>query len=655
MDRRKPARLVWAVLLPLLAPFSRAMAQHASDNPVVSADDAFGLSVGLESTGLYNPGSIRGFNPQTAGNARIDGLYFDQQAPLTNRVIEGSTIRVGISEIGYAFPAPTGIVDYDLRHTTDGKPTATIIAESGPFDDEDISIDGSLPLDSKELQLPIGMNFATGAPPGGASLGYTSKIANLGAAPVWKPNADVTVRVFVDWQETTDARTLPTVFTGGDYLPPEINRGFQGQYWALGRYSGQNFGGLIHAKLSSHWSLAAGIFRSVYDVPVSYADLFENTQPNGLADHVLVGLPDQRTASNSGEARLTGAFTAGQWSQKVVLVARGRDEEARYGGADAVDAGTTYIGAPTQIAAPDFVYTQRVDDHTQLWSTGAAYQVQRAGWGEFAFGAQKEFYDKTVLTPGSPQSHLTDDPDRVYGTAAIPLPGSAVLYSDYTQGFEDSGAVPSSAANRGAILPTTRTWQIDGGVRYPFSSSLSLIAGYFELNRPYFNFDADNVDRQLGDQRASGLELSLAGEVAKGLYVNVGALVGHVQITGSNLAEQGIGTAAVGQPSNMILASAVYSLPHLPAFSVDLNLMHFSSVPAAVDNVAYVPQVTVVNPGARYQFTIAGAPATLRAQLQNAFNAYIWNIGYSPGFLQFAPRTYLVYLTVDLGTAGSGS
>jgi hypothetical protein len=61
-----------------------------------------------------------------------------------------------------------------------------------------------------------------------------------------------------------------------------------------------------------------------------------------------------------------------------------------------------------------------------------------------------------------------------------------------------------------------------------------------------------------------------------------------------------------------------------------------------------VPPVTVVNPGARYQFKFAGAPATLRVQLQNVLNAYIWNIGNSPGFQQFAPRTYLVYLTIDI-------
>jgi iron complex outermembrane receptor protein len=128
---------------------STAYAQHAADNPVVSADDGFGLTIGIESTGIYNPGSIRGFSPQVAGNVRIDGLYFDQQGGLTNRIIEGSTVRVGISEIGYAFPAPTGVVDYDLRHASGGAPTASIIAEAGPFDIRSLSIDGSVPLISK--------------------------------------------------------------------------------------------------------------------------------------------------------------------------------------------------------------------------------------------------------------------------------------------------------------------------------------------------------------------------------------------------------------------------------------------------------------------------------------------------------------------------
>src|SRR5579859_3768003 len=103
-----------------------ARAQHASDNPVSTADDAYGLTLGLESVGIYSPGLVRGFNPQAAGNVRIDGLYIDQQGELSNRVVEGSTIKAGVSEIGYTFPAPTGIVDYDLRHAGGNVPSATI-------------------------------------------------------------------------------------------------------------------------------------------------------------------------------------------------------------------------------------------------------------------------------------------------------------------------------------------------------------------------------------------------------------------------------------------------------------------------------------------------------------------------------------------------
>ena len=110
------------LLLSQLSIVPIAKAQHATDNAVLSADDAFGLTLGTESIGIYSPGCVRGFNPQGAGDVRIDGLYFDNQAPLSGRVIEQSVIRVAISEIGYVFPAPTGIVDYGLRRVSTDKP-----------------------------------------------------------------------------------------------------------------------------------------------------------------------------------------------------------------------------------------------------------------------------------------------------------------------------------------------------------------------------------------------------------------------------------------------------------------------------------------------------------------------------------------------------
>src|SRR3954467_4766791 len=88
-----------------------AIAPRTTDNATTQSTDAFGKRVGDEQIGIYNPYDVRGFSAVEAGNARIEGLYFAQQANPNDRLIDGSTVRVGISAQGYPFPAPTGIAD----------------------------------------------------------------------------------------------------------------------------------------------------------------------------------------------------------------------------------------------------------------------------------------------------------------------------------------------------------------------------------------------------------------------------------------------------------------------------------------------------------------------------------------------------------------
>jgi iron complex outermembrane recepter protein len=643
------ARGIVFTLLSVASGSQTAHAQHASDDPVASANDAFGLTLGLESIGLYGPGNVRGFSPQVAGNVRIDGLYFDQQGALSNRVIEGSTIRIGISEIGYAFPAPTGIVDYDLRHPGDGTPSATVVASAGPFEARGISVDGNVPLASSQLQVPIGAGYQLSTQtPYVSNPGYTSTVISFGATPQWKPNDWLNLRAIFDWTQTTDAKTLPVVFTAGDYLPPDIERGYYGQNWAEGRSLSENYGGIVVARMSQHWSFSAGIFRSISDSPVSFSDLYLNTLPDGSAEHLVVGYPDQSVSSTSGEARLTGHFSQGSWTHDIVFLTRGRDTLALYGGSDVVDVGSALISQDVQVTEPAFSYTSRTNDRTELWSAGFAYRGQWQGRGEFALGLQQESYDKAVTPPGSTELRLTEKPLRAYGTAALALSDRATAYAGYTQGLEDSGVVPSNAENRGAILPAARTWQIDSGIRYLLMPTVKLIAGVFEIEKPYFNLDTNNVDRALGLQRATGIELSLSGEIVSHLNVTAAALLGEVRIIGPNLAAEGVGDIAFGQPRSQFAIYADYKLPKWPAFSTDIALVHDSSVPASVNDAVQVQAQTVLNVGARYRFKVLGAPATLRVQLQNATNYNFWFVASSPGFSQFSPRSLFGYLTVDI-------
>ena len=626
-------------------------AQHAADNPISAADDAYGLTLGLESVGLYSPGLVRGFNPQAAGNVRIDGLYFDQQGALSNRVIEDSTIKVGVSEIGYAFPAPTGIVDYDLRHAGGDVPSATIIANVGPDESRGVSIDGSLPVIGSELVLPIGVStqVSTQTPSYGPYPGYTSNVTSIGATPLWSPNDKITVRAIVDWQQTSNAKTFPLYFTAGDFLPPSISKGYLGQNWAEDRNVTMNLGGIVSAQLTKIWLLKAGVFRSTNDYPVSFADQYTNIQPNGQSEHLVMGYPDQDTSSNSGEVRLTGAFLGGDWGQQLIFMARGRDTNARYGGEDVVDEGPAVIGTLVELPEPDFIYSAPTNDHTQLWSVGSAYHLDWRKRAEFEIGIQDENYRETVVAPGIPDSGMSAHLPRAYSNAAFALAPQWTLYAGYTQGLENSGAAPNSAKNSGAVLPASKTWQIDSGIRYVVTPKFKIIAGVFELQKPYFNLDTDNIDRELGVQRAKGVELSIAGELAKYLHVNIGVLDGKVSIIGSNLAAEKVGFAAVGQPLLTYVANINYDLPWLPAASMDVSATHFGTAPASIDNGVYSPAVTLVNLGGRYQFTAFGKKSSLRLQIQNLLATKKWTTQYTPGFFQWPPpRTVFAYITTDL-------
>jgi iron complex outermembrane recepter protein len=456
------------------------------------------------------------------------------------------------------------------------------------------------------------------------------------------------VRAIVDWQQTTAAKTFPIYYTAGDFLPPSKPTGYRGQNWADGRNVTMNLGGLVSARLTDNWSLKAGVFRSTIDAPVSYADLYTDIQPNGHSDHVVVGFPDQFTGSTSGEARLTGAFGTGDLRQQVILMARGRETTARYGGQDAIDLGPADISVLVQTARPQFTYSPRTDDRAQLWSAGAAYRLAWRHVIEVETGVQQESYRETVVTPGTAASDVSAHPLRIYGNAALAIGHRLTLYGGYTQGLENSGTAPNSAANGGAVLPASKTWQVDAGVRYAVTPKFKIIAGVFELEKPYFNLDSNNFDRKLGVQKGKGVELSVAGEVAKGLTVNIGVLDGSVAITGPNLAAAGVGSVAVGQPRLIYDGNINYTLPWLPKVSLDASVLHFGAQPESVDDKIYTPATNQVNLGGRYRFAAFGHKTTLRVQVQNAIGPAVWTNVYTPGFFRYpGPRTVFAYLTTD--------
>lgn len=625
------------ILLIVAAP---VWAQHAADNAVVSAEDAFGLTIGTETIGLYDQNQVRGFNPQVAGNARVNGLYFDQQAPLSARVIEGTTIRVGMSAIGYPFPAPTGIVDYDLRHVAD-KPALTAVVDAGPFDSSGLDLDGQFPLPTLNLRLPIGISERINA----QLPGYTSRNLSLGLSPQWTPREGVLLRAFWDWQQISQAKTAPLIFMNAPGLPPQVPASYLGQDWAEGTSHIENYGATIQAVLSRQWTLSAGLFRSVNDSPVSYADLFVNTLPSGAAEHWLIGYPDQRTASTSGEVRLATQFGEGAFRHELIFSVRARDGLALYDGADVRDVGQALIGQGAQVARPDFQYGPRTRDENRLSMAGVAYHGRWSDHGEGSVGVEKADYHKSLVAPGESAANRGDKPWRFYGTVKVPLFKGASAYAGYTQGIEDSGVAPSNSNNRGQILPATRTSQRDAGIQYAVTPTVKLIAGVFDVRKPYFNLNASNEYVDLGDQEHRGFEFSLSGEIIQNLNVVAGLETLNPQVTAAGAAP--IGPRAIGQNDHLAQINVDYKLARLPAMSFDLTWYSYGRRAASLDNAAAIASTQAFDLGARYQINLHGAPASLRLLIQNVGNVYSWALTDSAGFSPAPRRSAQLYMTVD--------
>src|SRR5690606_36672328 len=139
---------------------SAAFGQRTDENAVAAAEDAFGTNIGDEQIGLYSPGEVRGFSPITAGNIRLEGMSIDRPAGFSNRLIERSTVRVGLTAQNYPLPAPTGVVDYRSRRPSSAPVVSTVIG-FGPYDAMRVEIDASSPLAGERLGAAVGASISS--------------------------------------------------------------------------------------------------------------------------------------------------------------------------------------------------------------------------------------------------------------------------------------------------------------------------------------------------------------------------------------------------------------------------------------------------------------------------------------------------------------
>jgi iron complex outermembrane recepter protein len=623
-----------------------AAAQRTDDNAVTAAGDAFGVTVGLQTIGLYGPLNVRGFNPAQAENLRIEGLYYDQQISNSNSFLfSRSDIRVGIAAQSYSFPSPTGIVDYKLR--TPGDATLfSVLLTHGPLNTTTAEIDAQVPL----IQDVVGV-AASVSHWNNFDLNYARSSENLGFSLLLRirPDERSEILPFVGYVHNGEHQILPTVFANGLDSPPFFNeQRLLAQDWTSWGWNQLTAGVIAKSAFGSSWRLTAGVFRSLAQNSQNFNDLLLGPTAGGIADHILDVTPPLRAGSYSGDLRLTRLSVDGAHQRELIFDVRGRTVERDYGGDSILDLGSVSIFRTGHFAPPPLAFSAVSLDLVRQVGVGASYNERWKGVGGLSLGLLETEYRRTLEIPGSPGSAKRTSQVLPTASFTVEIGNHATAYASYTRGLEDSVNAPASAVNRGEPVPATPTWQVDGGVRVVPRSDLELLLGVFKVHKTYFNVDAEDRYRQLGDVSSQGVEGSATLSTRDGFKVVAGVVLLKPEVNQPTSGSGGIGTVPVGPVPRTINVNVDYAPARWGRWAAVLQWTSLSSRVVTNNDQVELPPLSALNVGVRYRLRLFNRPCSARLDVANVTDETGLTISSLYQVVPALRRNYTLTLATDI-------
>ena len=626
-----------------------ALAQRTEENVNTQSDDAFGRAVGNERSGLYNGFDVRGFNPSEAGNVRLQGLYFDLQDLVSARLIQGNTIRVGLASQRYPFPAPTGLVDYELALPQEqASLSVELDTAGGQVEGPGANAMFKLPLMGKRLGIGGGaaLRLATRAE-GGKHDFYT--YAGLIA---FRPSAQAEFIMFTSKIILRSDEARPTYFPAGNNLPPVLPRStFLGLDWTERDNFMSSSGAIARFALGTHTRVEAGLFKSTRAVD-AFADLMLGVTPDGrIGNRIAVVSQGDKDSSLSGEFRLIRDWQTGALSHRLTASVRGRSKDRLFGGSRRLSLGPgSVFDTPDKWPEPAYTLDPKNQDHVRQLAGGLAYSLFWPGKASLDLGLSKQYYSKTIdfADPTLPDPVTRDRPLLWNASASFALTKRLIVYGGMSRGQEDAIIAPDIASNRAESPPAIRTRQIEAGLRYALTPHLGLTVGAFEITKPYYNLDSALRYRQLGTLANRGIEVSLTGRLAPGVSLVGGMLLLDPRISGEAVTRGDIGPRPVGQVRRRIVTNLEWrSRGGKGPISFDLSIESMSSRMGNAANTLVAPPRSTFDIGARYHFALGKTKFVLRPQVRNIFNNYGWQVSSSGGFTYTPRRVASLNLIAD--------
>ncbi len=620
------AGLVLAVVAGVLRPMP--VGAKGADNALASADDAFGTTVGKETSGIYTDKDTRGFNPIDAGNARIDGLYYDPVGLLGGRLRASTAIRVGFGALAFPFSAPTGVADYRFRpfpETAGG----SISVRAGSLWDRYMETDLRLPLADGRLGLTGGFTLAGNR----KSTGFRNNGSNATIRPIARLGS-LEFAPFLSLVWSNADFTEPLAVVDGPWLPGQPSRTHRlGQQWTGGKRTMRHYGATLKASVADRLRLEAGLFHSGELKQKSFTEIFDIQNGDSLADHFVIADPEHDIHSTSGEGRWSWQLGGGEPNHRIVLGARFRNRYTESGGSDIRSFGQVRYGERVLVAEPELKFSPIARGRVRQSAVMLGYLGDFGGIGHMNLGVQRATYRSTLRAGAGGAADQTRTRAWLYNAVAtIKLSRTISLYAGTERGLEDSGAAPETARNRHEQLPATITRQIEGGLRWSFSGGALVVSG-FEITKPYFTYDLARNYARLGRARLLGLEASVSAHPLPGLSLLAGGVVMQARVAGDGVESGQIGVHPAGKAGFRARLDGSYRTPFLGGFEPTLAIAYTGrraagSAPQAAlgGHQLMAPGFATVDLGFRQPLAMGPVSASLRLNLENAFDAKGWKV-----------------------------
>ncbi|MFT4026103.1 MAG: TonB-dependent receptor [Novosphingobium sp.] len=283
------------------------------------------------------------------------------------------------------------------------------------------------------------------------------------------------------------------------------------------------------------------------------------------------------------------------------------------------------------------------DDRMMITAGLRLQAVQAKTYAGLVPGDLTGTYDESAITP-------------VVGLVVKPAEGVS-LYFNRMQGFEKPDNAPATGGgltitNSGEAFTPVKTTQYEFGGKARFGKINASLA-FFQIDRPRPGVtqtsSTTGVYGLIGEQRNKGFEVSVDGEITKGLRLIAGGSVIDATI---RKALNGAlnGKKAVGVPEYLINANVEWDLPFIPALTLTGRIVHTGEQWVDELNTLKLPSWTRFDLGARYVTLVADKPLTLRFNVDNVVNKRYWASSFDlfpPYLLQGAPRTFKASASID--------